>query len=176
MEYSLVERLRNKDTTAFDYLYDHYSEALYGVIIRTVRHQNIAEETLQDTFIRIWEQVENYDPAKGTLFTWMYRIARNKAIDATRSKDFKASGKSDDINDYVSLFNTSDHNEDYIGLGAVLGSIGEVCKKLIQLNFFMGYPHAEIAKKEGMPLGTVKTKIRSCLKEIKYRLQGDFLG
>lgn len=170
----LVRRLKNRDVTALDYLYDHYSEALYGIIHRTVNHQEISEETLHDVFIRIWEQIETYDPSKGTLFTWMYRIARNKAIDARRSRDFKAGEKSKDLIDYVDIFETSENKEDYIGLSKVLDTIGEVCKKLIQLNFFMGYSHAEISEKEEMALGTVKTRLRNCLKDIKQQLKSDF--
>jgi RNA polymerase sigma-70 factor (ECF subfamily) len=78
----LIKRLKNRDVTALDYLYDHYSEALYGIIQRTVKHKELSEETLHDVFIRIWDQMDSYDHSKGTLFTWMYRIARNKAIDA----------------------------------------------------------------------------------------------
>lgn len=170
----LVKRLKNKDATALDYLYDHYSEALYGIIYRTLQHQEIAEETLHDVFIKIWDSIESFDASKGTLFTWMYRIARNKAIDARRSRDFKTTDKSDDIDGFVDMFQDSDNKEDYIGLSAVLSEIGKMCKKLVQLNFFMGYSHAEISKNEDMPLGTVKTRLRNCLKDIKHKLRKDF--
>lgn len=171
----LVRRLKNKDVTALDYLYDHYSDALYGIIYRTLNHKEIAEETLHDVFIRIWEQIEQYDSAKGTLFTWMYRIARNKAIDARRSKDFKSTDKSDDISSFVDMFDNQDENkEDYIGLSTVLSEVGKMCRKLIQLNFFMGYSHAEISKNEDIALGTVKTRLRNCLKDIKQKLSRDF--
>lgn len=171
----IVSRLKNRDVTALDYLYDHYSEALYGIIYRTLNHQEIAEETLHDVFIKIWNQIDQYDETKGTLFTWMYRIARNKAIDQRRSKDFKATEKSDDITPFVDMFeSSSNHDEDYIGLSAVLNRVGEMCKKLVQLNFFMGYSHAEIAENEDMALGTVKTRLRNCLKTIKTKLSSDF--
>lgn len=170
----LAKRLKNKDTTALDYLYDHYSEALYGIISRTLNNKEAAEETLQDVFIKIWNQIEKYDESKGTLFTWMYRIARNQAIDKRRSKDFKASEKSNDIDNYVNFFETSGSSEDHIGLSAVLDSLEEACKKLIRLNFFMGYSHAEISKNEEMPLGSVKTKLRSCLNNLRTQLRNDF--
>ena len=171
----LVKRLRNRDVTAMDYLYEHYSDALYGIIYRTLKHTEIAEETLHDVFIKIWDQIESYDASKGTLFTWMYRIARNRAIDARRSKDFKTADKSDDITGFVDMFESSSNSEeDNIGLSGVLSEIGEMCKKLIQLNFFMGYSHAEISKNEDMALGTVKTRLRNCLKDIKLKLSKDF--
>ena len=170
----LVKRLKNKDVTALDYLYDHYSDALFGIIERTLNNKEAAEETLHDVFIKVWNQIEKYDESKGTLFTWMYRIARNQAIDKRRSKYFKADLKSNDIDGYVNLFETTSNQEDYIGLSSVLDKLGEVCKKLIQLNFFMGYSHAEISKNEDMPLGSVKTKMRSCLKNIRIQLSNDF--
>lgn len=170
----LIRRLKARDPSALDYLYDHYSEALYGVIYRTLNHQEIAEETLHDVFLKIWNQIEQYDPEKGTLFTWMYRIARNKAIDARRSHDFKASEKSADITEFVDMFESTENQEDHIGLGTVINEVGKMCKKLIQLNFFMGYSHTEISENENLPLGTVKTRLRNCLKEIKQKLKNDF--
>ncbi len=170
----LVKRLKNKDVTALDYLYDHYSEALFGIIERTLNNKQAAEETLHDVFIKVWNQIDKYDESKGTLFTWMYRIARNQAIDKRRSKDFKADLKSNDIDGYVNIFESPSNQEDYIGLSSVLEKLGEACKKLIQLNFFMGYSHAEISKNEDMPLGSVKTKLRSCLKNIRTQLSRDF--
>ncbi|UXP31824.1 RNA polymerase sigma factor [Reichenbachiella agarivorans] len=170
----IVKRLKDKDPTALDYLYDHYSSALYGVIYKTIKHQEMAEETLHDVFLKIWDQIDKFDRSKGTLFTWMFRIARNRAIDVRRSADFKVQDKSDDISTFVDMFETQSNQEDYIGLSGVLNEIGEMCKKLIQLNFFMGYSHAEISESEEMPLGTVKTRLRNCLLSIKEKLKKDF--
>lgn len=170
----LVKRLLDKDPTALDYLYDHYSSALYGIIFKTLNHHEMAEETLHDVFLKIWNQIEKFDRSKGTLFTWMYRIARNRAIDVRRSTDFKVQEKSDDITGFVDMFESEGNQEDYIGLSGVLNEIGAMCKKLIQLNFFMGYSHAEISEKEEMPLGTVKTRLRNCLLSIKDKLKKDF--
>lgn len=171
----LVKRLRNRDASAMDYLYDNYSEALFGIINRIVTNQEMAEDTLCEVFLKIWNQIDQYDKTKGTLFTWMYRIARNKAIDKTRSKDYKSSHKSNDINNYVDMFvDDSVDKTDYIGLKEAITALGEECKKLIQLNFFMGYSHAEISKKEDLPLGSLKTKIRKCLSNLKIGLSKDF--
>lgn len=170
----LAQRLKNREVSALDYLFDHYSAALYGVISRTLQHEEMAEEVLTETFLKIWQQAEKYDPAKGTLFTWMYRIARNLAIDKRRSRDFLTSEKSEDIDGFVDMFETRETREDFIGLGDAIDRLGSACKKLIQLNFFMGYSHAEISKKEGMALGSVKTKLRSCLKNLKKDLSTDF--
>jgi len=170
----LIERLKSRDESAFEFLYDQYSAALYGIIFRTLNHKETAEETLTDTFLKIWNQIEKYNSSKGTLFTWMYRIARNQAIDARRSHQYIAGEKSEEIDHFVHTLVQDDKKENYIGLDVVLASLEELCQKLLQLNFFMGYSHAEISKKENMKLGSVKTKIRSCLQNVKMELKGDF--
>lgn len=165
----LVQRLRQKDVTALDYLYDHYSPALLGIIKKTVNDHDMAEEVLHDVFLRVWDQVEKFDPDKATFFTWMYRIARNKAIDATRSRDYLSSAKSVDLIDFVNTIEAEEKKSDP-GLLKAIKELGEACFKFIQLNFFMGYSHAEISKNEEIALGSVKTKIRSCLKSLKKKL------
>ena len=170
----LIERLKRCDESAFEFLYEQYSAALYGIIFRTLNHKETAEETLTDTFMKIWNQIDTYDSTKGTLFTWMYRIARNQAIDARRSHQYIAGEKSEEIDHYVHILVHEEKKENYIGLDVVLAGLEEICQKLLQLNFFMGYSHAEISKKENMALGSVKTKIRTCLKNVKMELKGDF--
>lgn len=169
----LVKRLQQRDLTALDYLYDHYSPALYGVISHTLQNEEVAEEVLHDTFLKIWEQIDRYDENKATFFTWIYRIARNKAIDARRSKNFKAQEKSTEIENYV---NTLEADENYSdpGLLKAIKELGEACFRLIQLNFFYGYSHGDISKNENIPLGTVKTKMRACLNQLKKKLSYDF--
>ena len=170
----LVSRLRERDEAAFELLYSNYSGALYGIIYRTLNHQEIAEETLTDTFLKIWDQIDKYDPSKGTLFTWMYRIARNQALDARRSRNFKAGEKSIELDNVVYNMAADGGSENFIGLDKVLENLEELCRKLLKLNFFLGFSHAEISEKEGMALGSVKTKIRSCLKNVKTQLSDDF--
>lgn len=169
----LISRLQARDEAAFELLYTNYSAALYGIISRTVNHQETAEEVLTDTFLKIWDQIDKYDSTKGTLFTWMYRIARNQAIDARRSRNFKLGEKSDPLEKVV-YAQAAAGSEDWIGLDRVLENLEEMCRKLLRLNFFLGYSHAEISEKEDMPLGSVKTKIRSCLQKVKAELKNDF--
>ena len=85
-ENELVHAILTKDRNGAEALYDMYSSSLYGVIFRIVQHEEIAEDLLQDTFIRIWNSFSSYDASKGRLFTWMVNVARNIAIDKTRSK------------------------------------------------------------------------------------------
>ena len=88
-----MKRLQAKDKSALEHLYDNYSGALYGVIFRVIKNEDIAEEVLQDVFLKIWDRFDQYDSAKGKLFTWMLNIARNQAIDKTRSKEISKDQK-----------------------------------------------------------------------------------
>ena len=83
-EEALVSALQQKDRSALEYLYDHYSSALLGVVVRIIKKEELAEEILQDVFLKIWDRIDSYDASKGKLFTWMLNIARNQAIDKTR--------------------------------------------------------------------------------------------
>ena len=102
--------MQHKDRSAFEYLYDHYSGALLGVISRIIKREELAEEILQDVFLKVWDRIGSYDPSKGKLFTWMLNIARNQAIDKTRSKEFSKGKKTGDIYNYVNRID----NEGYV--------------------------------------------------------------
>lgn len=133
----------------------------------------MAEETMHDVLLKIWNQIDHYEESKGRFFTWIYRIARNQALDKRRSRDFKSQEKSSDINDYVNTIEDSQKSNDP-GLLQAIKDLGTKCYDLIQLNFFMGYSHKEIAENEEIPLGTVKTQIRNCLGDLKISLEQDF--
>lgn len=88
-EDELVQLLKRQERAAIVHLYDHYAGALNGVIINIVQDPDFAQDILQEVFVKIWRQMENYDPEKGRVFTWMHHIARNTAIDAIRSKGWR---------------------------------------------------------------------------------------
>src|SRR5258705_3632734 len=87
-EPELVALLKERLQSAFNYLYDNYSGALYGVIVSIIQDKELSNDVLQEVFIKIWRQIEQYDPAKGRLFTWMINICRNASIDTLRSKGY----------------------------------------------------------------------------------------
>src|SRR5215510_5984069 len=110
--------LKSKDRRALEYLYDHYAGALLGVVARILRKEELAEEVLQDVFLKVWDRIDSYDATKGKLFTWMLNIARNQAIDKTRSKEFSKGKKTDDIENLVSKVDKSDYTETKVeGIG-----------------------------------------------------------
>ena len=169
-EAELVTLLKAREERAFSYLYDHYSGALYSVILQIVNDAEIANDILQDVFLNIWRKIESYDPSKGRLFTWMLNIARNASIDTLRSRSYQNSQKNrgfpDNVDVYIPGLSTQ-VNVDNIGLGKTLEKLKEDQRRLIDLAYFKGYTHEEIAEIEEIPLGTVKTRIRAALIQLR---------
>jgi len=168
-EVELVTLLKDRNDQAFNYLYDNYSSALYGVIYPIVNEAELANDVLQEVFINIWRRIETYDSSKGRLFTWMLNIARNASIDVLRSKSYQNSQKNQSLMDTVnwnSGFQTQP-GVDTIGLSKLLEKLKDEQRVLVDLAYFKGYTHEEIAEIEGIPLGTVKTRIRNALIQLR---------
>jgi RNA polymerase sigma-70 factor (ECF subfamily) len=167
-EQELTVALKAKDDQAFSYLYDHYSGSLYSIILQIVKSPETANDILQEVFISIWRKIESYDPTKGRLFTWMLNISRNASIDMLRSKNYQNSQKNQEITDNVyGLNQVNQTNIDSIGLGKFLGKLRPEQRVLIELAYFKGFTHDEIAQLEDIPLGTVKTRIRTALLQLR---------
>ena len=165
--------LKQKNETAFNYLYDHYSGALYGVVLRIVSSKEYTEEVIQDVFVKIWNGITQYDESKGRLYTWMINIARNTAIDYLKSKSFQNQLKNQSVSDFVyAIKEESQINEsDFIGFSKVLDKLETDKRQLIVLAYYQGYTQVEISEKLKIPLGTVKTKMRSALLKLRDLLK-----
>ena len=173
-EQELVLRLENRDQQAFAYLYDNYAPALNGVIFKMVDDKELAEDLLQEVFIKIWNNFNNYDSGKGRLFTWMINLTRNLTIDTLRSKGYKKQRKIH--TDENSVNNLSDNSKgaeqfDTIGIRKHLTLLKNDQKQIIDLAYFAGLTQDEIAKSLGIPLGTVKTRMRAAIMELRKLLQ-----
>jgi RNA polymerase sigma factor (sigma-70 family) len=171
-EQELVSLLKSRDPRAFGYLYDNYSGALLGIINQIVDDMDLANDVLQDVFVNIWRKIESYDPGKGRLFTWMLNIARNASIDLIRSSAYQNMKRTKDIEDSYDLGTSNELLQvDHIGLKKVLDKLKEEHRVLVELSYFKGYTHEEISEIEDIPLGTVKTRIRNALKQLREILQ-----
>jgi RNA polymerase sigma factor (sigma-70 family) len=169
-EHELVASLLRKDEEAFNYLYEHYSAALYGVIKQIVGDAELGNDVLQETFVNIWRRIDLYDETKGRLFTWMLNIARNAAIDKTRSKSFQQSQRQIPLDGEVIQPSVRPGIDDY-GLKKLILKLKDEQRLLIDLSYFQGYTHEQIATALHIPLGTVKTRIRSALLQLRALLQ-----
>lgn len=171
-EVELVALLKKRSEVGFRFLYDHYSGSLNGIILQIVSDQTLANDILQEVFINIWRRIETYDASKGRLFTWMLNIARNAAIDMTRSKAFQNSQKNRELDSNVhsSVDGGLTEQTDFIGLSRIISKLKDEHKVLIDLAYLKGYTHEEIAALQQIPLGTVKTRIRAALHQMRKLL------
>lgn len=170
---TLVWMIKSKNERGFHILYDKYCGALYGILLKFLRRKDLADDLLQDVFVKIWKHIDAFDPARGTLFTWMLNIARNQAIDYLRSSRYQQQLLHVD-NEQFSL------NTDYIDATASSSSMAEFkdlqnkalgfdakYAEVIDLIFFYGYTHEQTARLLKLPLGTVKTRARKGLGLLK---------
>lgn len=167
-EKELVNLLKQNNKAAFSYLYDHYSGALFGIILKILNQdEETSEDVLQDVFIKIWKKIATYDSTKGTLFTWMLNIARNTAIDKVRT--FKNASIQSINNNVHSVDEIHQHKsqEDKIGIKEIVDNLKPEYKVIIDLAYFGGYTQEEISQELNLPLGTVKTRARAALIELR---------
>lgn len=173
-EEELVSRLKDQDTIALQVLYDSYSGALLGVIARIIPQAEVAEDLLQETFVKIWNSAGTYDSSKGRLFTWMMNIARNISIDKLRSKDFKNSNKNQTIEtsvDFIDAQKGITFNSDTLGLKELVTALKPELKSILEMVYLKGYTHAETAEALNIPIGTIKTRIRMAMVELRKKFK-----
>jgi len=167
-ETELVMLLKQRQQTAFSYLYENYSGALYGIILNIISDNELANDVLQEVFVKVWRQISTYDETKGRLYTWMLNIARNASIDTLRSKGFQNNKQNRELteNVYESAGSTQ-MQVDKIGLRKIVHQLKEEHKVLIELSYFQGFTQEEISKMLDLPLGTVKTRLRTALIQLR---------
>lgn len=170
----MVAGLQQRDQQAFSYLYDNYAPALNAVIVRMVDNRELGEDILQEAFVKIWNNFASYDKTKGRLFTWMLNLTRNLTIDTLRSKGYKKQTKISGNENVVSNIqdsNTGIEKFDSVGLVKQLANLKPDQKIIIDLAYFNGFTQEEISKQLNIPLGTVKTKMRSAILELRKYIQ-----
>ncbi|MFI5171454.1 MAG: RNA polymerase sigma factor [Chitinophagales bacterium] len=172
-EEKLILGLKANQSTALKTIYEKYSSALFGVITRIVNDDHLAEDILQEAFMKIWNNAASYDSSKGRLFTWMLNICRNTAIDKMRSKGFKTGKKT--VSDETVLYENptkiyDDIKPDTIGIREIVNKLKPEWKQLIDLIYFKGYTHQEASEELDIPLGTVKTRLRSAIMLLREKI------
>ena len=169
-EDELVLALKNREKVAIEALYDMYSSSLYGVISRIINDTATAEDVLQETFVKIWHSFSAYSAEKGRLFTWMVNIARNLAIDKLRSKDFKNQNKNQELENNVTFIdeqrNTA-YKPELLGIKELVETLKPEQKVILELVYFKGYTHVEASDELGIPLGTIKTRLRMAIQQLR---------
>lgn len=170
----IIHRLKQMDKGVVAEIYDAYAPALFGVVVQIVRSEAVAEDVLQETFIKVWKNADTYEARKGSLFTWLLNIARNTAIDKTRSKSFRHNGQLQSID--LALHDQRDFSTqrqvDQIGVRKVVEAMEEKYRIIIDLLYFQGFSQQEAHEYLGIPLGTVKSRTRIALRELRRIFEG----
>jgi RNA polymerase sigma factor (sigma-70 family) len=162
-----IELLKAKDKKAFEELYDKYSGALFSIILRIVNNTPVAEDVLQDSFLKIWRNIENFDSSKSTIFTWMLNICKNTAIDTLRRNNSRPSIQTDVESVHIQELKATQTNVDLIGVKNSLKYLSTEQSQAIQAVYFSGYTHEEAAQQLNIPLGTLKTRVRNGIATLK---------
>lgn len=172
-EQQLVAALRRGERAAFERLYDSYGAALYGVIHKIVKDDEVAQDLVQEAFVKIWQGVHGYDSSRGRLFTWMLNVSRNLAIDHLRSRTAKQQTNIYPLENSVHLGQEDGTPTALPDLGIVKQQLARLRAEhqvVIDLVYFQGYTHAEVAEALEIPLGTAKTRIRNAITELRAQL------
>ena len=167
IEKEIVTLLERGDKKAITLLYDNYADALYGVIKKIIADDDTAQDVLQESFIKIWRYSKKYDSDKAKLFTWLYRIAYNTAIDKVRSQKNKDGKEVQMEASNVYKISADELNQDVLDIKKHLGSLDEKYQIVINALFFEGMTQQEASEELDIPLGTIKSRLKIGLRELK---------
>lgn len=162
-ERDLIEQIKTGNNLCLYQLYNMYAPSLLGIILKVIKFDDIAEDVLQESFVKIWKSIHKYDPDKGKLFTWMAKVARNTAIDYVRGQACAKCLKTTEIDVatfHVDKHNSVHYNTDTIGIRELINVLPQSQKQILDLVYFQGYTQLEVSDRLQMPLGSVKSKIR----------------
>lgn len=168
----LVHRLQRRDPQALAELYDRYGRIVFSLILRIVRDTGTAEDLVQETFLRVWNRVQGFDSEKGNIAPWLLAVARNRAIDYLRSLAGRERNAVEyEETDHPALYvdmerDILSHDKARVIQGA-LGKLSANQRQVIELAYFEGLSQTEMAERMGQPLGTVKTWVRTALKNLR---------
>jgi len=173
----LVHQLLQRDVDAFEQLYDRHSRIVYALVLRIVQQASAAEEVVQDVFLQLWRNARRYDTRRGPFIPWLMAVARNRALDHLRLKSERQRRREDQTEElppvigFPQFEKAIDEKRRAERVRAVMGSLNPQQKKAIELAYFEGLSHTEIAETLKEPLGTVKSWIRNGLLRLKEGLQ-----
>ena len=173
----LVHQLLQRDVDAFEQLYDRHSRIVYALVLRIVQQASTAEEVVQDVFLQLWRNASRYDTRRGPFIPWLMAVARNRALDHLRLKSERQRRREDQTEElppvigFPQFEKALDDKRRAERVRAVMGALNPQQKKVIELAYFEGLSHTEIAETLKEPLGTVKSWIRNGLLRLKEGLQ-----
>jgi len=176
-EQTLLERIQKKDIDAFELLYEQLKSNVFSLAFQMLKSREDAEEVLQDTFTKVYNKADSFKPQRGSVRAFIYTIARNECISRIRKQDVRPKSSDVDIetlsvgNNKSSYSSSLTQHEEKLYAESALQILSEEERNLVQQAFFYGHSHGEISKLTGLPLGTVKSKLRQALTRMKKHLE-----
>ena len=167
IEKEIVSLLERGDKKAIQLLYENYADALYGVIKKIISDEDTAQDVLQESFVKIWRYSKKYDASKAKLFTWLYRIAYNAAIDKVRSLKNKTNSEIQIEVSSVYKITSNELNQNVLDIKEHLNTLDEKYKIVLYALFFEGMTQQEASDELDIPLGTIKSRLKIGLRELK---------
>ncbi|ASP34861.1 sigma-70 family RNA polymerase sigma factor [Labrenzia sp. VG12] len=172
----IVKVAQSRDKAAFVELFDHFAPRLKGYLMKQGADDALAEEIAQDVMVTLWRKAELFDPKKSSASTWLYRIARNRRIDRLRRQKTAELDPEEPALQPTPLPDVSDEMDARLReerVRAALSQLPEEQREVVRLAFFIGQSHSEIADDTGLPLGTVKSRIRLAFGRLRQLIEAD---
>jgi RNA polymerase sigma-70 factor (ECF subfamily) len=176
-EEQLMRMIASRDASALERLYDQYEKTVYAFAYRFAGEAMLAEEIVQELFMRIWNHAERYDVSQGKLTTWMFAITRNIAIDQLRKRQNRTAAQTSESVELDQLADEGESPEEqfdrkWVGeeVKAAVRQLSGDQRQVLELVYYQGFTHQEVSERQGIPLGTVKSRIRLAMKQLKDRL------
>ncbi|MCF8453107.1 MAG: sigma-70 family RNA polymerase sigma factor [Pedobacter sp.] len=178
-EDKLIEGLKNMDGSAMSALYRMYSDSLYRVISTIVVIEEVAQDLLQETFIKIWKSFKQYDPGKGRLYTWMARLARNISIDYLRSVNYRNYTVSENLSESTQQIDQKfqvSYNPELIGVKDMTNILNEDQRLALDLIYFKGYTHVQAAEELNITVGILRSRLQSSITELRRTFNREYVA
>ncbi|MDG3580820.1 MULTISPECIES: RNA polymerase sigma factor [Galbibacter] len=167
LEKNIITLLEKRDEKGMSLLYEYYGDTLFGVAMKITKDEDLAKDVLQISLMKIWKKIDTYDAKKSKLFTWMFRITRNTAIDKIRSANLKSDQEIQiEVSDVYNL-GVESVNPEHIDIKKHLNSLDEKYKIVMEALFFKGMTQQEASEELDIPLGTIKSRLKIGLRELR---------
>ncbi len=180
-----IRQIATGDARALAALYDQYAPLLHGLVLGIVKRREEAEDVLQEVFVRVWERSAGFDESKGNVYAWLVTMARNRAIDRIRSKGFRVlegdtGSEEDSYGGWTAQLQSDDLSPlDQLEMGEradlvrrALHTLPTEQREALHIAYYSGLSQSEISEREGIPLGTVKTRMRQGMIKLERILRG----
>ena len=170
LQEEIIELINNRDERGMELLYDNYSNALFAIAMSIVRNQKLAEDVLQKSFVKVWINIDKYKGSKGALFTWLSALTRNTALDMKKSKSYTQSQRTNELNISIHESSASQISSDGMDVESLLQHLEPKYKLVLDYVYLKGYTQQELSDEKGIPLGTIKTRLKKALELVRTYL------